>query len=393
MKRTRGLMVLTAGLVLAAIVAGGGQAVTSWPVVPSPNVGAGDNRLLGVAALSSTDAWAVGYFSEPEGGPRPLVERWDGDSWNVVPSPTTGVGAALADVAAVSPTDVWAVGRFNVEGTTEGTGRTLVQHWDGAEWQIVPSPNAGLEQRGNGSLADVFALASDDVWAVGSHYPREEFPTLQPLIEHWNGKKWEVVPGPSKSPGPWSELSGISGSGPSDIWAVGVRDVQVGETGTERALILHWDGEQWTRVPAPLPAGRLNPFKLHEVAALSPTNAWAVGVVATSKSHRAFVIHWDGKSWEIVPSASPSPQFEDLTGIAALSANRIWAVGTYYDADAKRMRTLVERWDGERFRQVPSASRGDSELKDVAAVRGARFAVGVRGLSPSRTLILQQLSD
>jgi hypothetical protein len=382
-------MILIAALVLATTASG---AESSWPIVTSPNVGAGNNTLLGVAALSPTDAWAVGHTSEPDGTPRTLIERWDGSSWVVVPSPNTGERSRLTAVAAVSPTDVWAVGRFDVEGTSEGTGRTLVQHWDGEDWQIVPSPNAGLEPRGNGSLAGVFALATDDVWAVGSHYPREMFPTLQPLIEHWNGDEWEVVPGPSVSPGPWSELADVSGSGPSDIWTVGVRDVEIGEGGTERALILHWDGQEWTRVPAPLPAGRLSPFRLNDVVALSPTNAWAVGVVATAKGHRGFVIHWDGKSWEIVPSASPSPQFVDLTGIAAFSASRIWAVGTYYDAEASRMRTLVERWDGERFRRVASGNRGDSELRDVAAVRDARFAVGVRGLSPTRTLIVQQIA-
>ena len=101
-------------------------------------------------------------------------------------------------------------------------------------------------------------------------------------------------------------------------------------------------------------------------------------------------MHSDGKSWEVVPSASPSPQFQDLTGIAATSASRIWAVGTYWDADAKRMRTLVERWDGERFRKVTSENRGSSELKDVAAISGARIGVGVRGQSPERTLVVQQ---
>ena len=128
MKRTtgaiRGALVLIAALVLATAAAG---AESSWPVVASPNVGAGDNTLLGVAALSPTDAWAVGEAADPDGGRRPLIEHWDGDSWTVVPSPSMGVSAGLAAVVGISPTDVWAVGRFNVEGTSEGTARTLVE--------------------------------------------------------------------------------------------------------------------------------------------------------------------------------------------------------------------------------------------------------------------------
>src|SRR5207253_6589063 len=33
-----------------------------WSVVPSPNVGASTNEFYGVAAVSSNDVWAVGYY-------------------------------------------------------------------------------------------------------------------------------------------------------------------------------------------------------------------------------------------------------------------------------------------------------------------------------------------
>jgi hypothetical protein len=156
---------------------------------------------------------------------------------------------------------------------------------------------------------------------------------------------------------------------------VGVRDAQVGDAFTERGLILHWDGGNWKRVRVPLPAFRLTPFTLHDVVALSPHNAWAVGVVGLRRSHRTLVLHWNGEAWERVRSANPSSKFQDLSGVAARYA-RVWAVGTYYDADARRQRTLVERWNGERFRKVSSGNRGESELNDVSAVRGVRFAVG-----------------
>jgi hypothetical protein len=218
-RRIREALCLIVALAVAAAGATGaaGAGGASWPVMASPNVGSGGNTLWGVTALSPEDAWAVGDVLDPAVGAHPLIEHWNGDAWTVVPSPTTGVSASPSAVAGISPTDVWAVGRFAVEGSSEAVGRTFVQHWNGSDWQIVPSPNAGIEPRGNGTLAGVFALATDDVWAVGSYYPRETNPTLQPLIEHWNGEEWEVVPGPSESPGPWSELSDVSGSGPTDI--------------------------------------------------------------------------------------------------------------------------------------------------------------------------------
>ena len=35
---------------------------TSWAIVPSPNMGTGNNHLNGVAAVSASDVWAVGYY-------------------------------------------------------------------------------------------------------------------------------------------------------------------------------------------------------------------------------------------------------------------------------------------------------------------------------------------
>jgi hypothetical protein len=398
--RLRRASILGAFLSALLVLAGAGgsdaqasRAPTAWPLVRSANIGSDDNHLAGVTALTPTDAWAVGSFRDTSSGQtRTLTQHWDGEAWTIVPSPNVGSGgiSVLEAAEANSSTDTWAVGYFTVEGSGEGTARTLVEHWDGGEWKVVPSPNAGLEKGGNGRLSDVFALASDDVWAVGSHFPETEFPTLQPLIEHWDGNSWEVVPGPSRSPGPWSEPKAVSGTGPADIWAVGVRDAQVGENFTERALILHWDGVAWQRMRAPLPAARMTPFLLHDVVAISPTDAWAVGVVALRHGHRTVVMHWDGESWKLVPSANPSADFQDLTGVAAVSATKVFAVGTYYDAGSHRMRTLVERWDGERFRKVSSGNRGDSQLNDVSAVRAVRFAVGESGLQPTRTLVLQR---
>ena len=361
---------------------------TAWPVVASPNVGSDENSLLGVTAVSPTNAWAVGWFHDGTSGvSKTLIQHWDGAAWTVVPSPNADAPSTLAAVDALSANDAWAVGRFVADTSSEAGGRTLTEHWNGSAWELVPSPNNGIEG-GNGNLRGVHALASDDVWAVGSYFPDVGAPTAQPLIEHWDGTGWQIVPGPSKSPGPWSELFAVSGTGPGDLWAVGVRDVSVGEEATERALILHWDGQEWKRMPAPRPAARLTPFLLHDVVAISPTNAWAVGAFATKRAHRTVVMHWDGEVWKLVRSANPSAQFQDLSGVAARSVRRVWAVGTYFDANASRMRTLVERWDGERFRKVSSGNRGDSVLHDVAAARHNRFAVGTSGEIRNRTLIL-----
>src|SRR5262245_24977394 len=70
--------------------------------------------LRGVAVVSATNAWAVGYTAPASASiPVTLIVHWNGTSWKQVPSPDpvhTGNGSGLNDVAVVSATDIWAVG-------------------------------------------------------------------------------------------------------------------------------------------------------------------------------------------------------------------------------------------------------------------------------------------
>src|SRR5207248_3279171 len=94
-----------------------------WNSVYSPNVGANDNKLNAVAAISTNDAWAVGSYSDQQfAGPnQTLTEHWDGSAWSVVPSGNPGASDdVLLGVAAVSPDDVWAVGYY-YDGSSDRT--------------------------------------------------------------------------------------------------------------------------------------------------------------------------------------------------------------------------------------------------------------------------------
>src|SRR6266542_3404528 len=118
----------------------------SWQKVTSPNVcgsNALDNELLGVDAISLSDAWAVGWSQEPSGPPyvkRTLTEHFDGSTWRIVPSPNPAndVQSVLYSVSGTSANDVWAVGSTH-DGNSPS--RTLIEHWDGTRWSIVPSPS------------------------------------------------------------------------------------------------------------------------------------------------------------------------------------------------------------------------------------------------------------
>jgi hypothetical protein len=135
---------------------------TAWKRVPSPNpAGPSDNNFLfGVAATSSTNAWAVGYYTQG-GDQHALILHWNGTAWRRVRGSVSGrFDSGLSGIAAISSRNAWAVGdQASING-----GQTLVAHWNGTAWKQVPTPNTGIDSL----LLGVAAPSSTDVWAVGS---------------------------------------------------------------------------------------------------------------------------------------------------------------------------------------------------------------------------------
>src|SRR5207237_796431 len=91
--------------------------------------------LNAVAGRSANDLWAVGRSEQT------LVEHWDGTLWSVIPSPNVSTGGdILYDVSALTVNDAWAVGAWRQPGPG-GIRQTLTEHWDGTQWTVVSSPN------------------------------------------------------------------------------------------------------------------------------------------------------------------------------------------------------------------------------------------------------------
>jgi hypothetical protein len=192
---------------------------SDWAPQPSPNPPSG-GYFLGVAAASASDAWAVGQTGPGPGegtGPsdRTLIEHWNGTAWTTVPSATPTTTGGLARVAVVSPSDVWAVG-----WTSTGTGtNALTEHWNGQAWTVVPVPASA----GKGvQLNAVTATSARDAWAVGQSNSHNCNPGCYTIIEHWNGCMWTVVPSPNRAY--LNPLFGIAIISRDNAWAVGSTD-------------------------------------------------------------------------------------------------------------------------------------------------------------------------
>jgi hypothetical protein len=307
-------------------------------MAPGPNVGDNSNTLNDVSAVSASDVWAVGdYRDNSTHATRTLVTHWDGIEWSVVPSPNASTDDnTLNDVWAVSARDVWAVGNYMDPGGT--TLRTLVIHWDGAEWSVVPSPNLSATFN---SLNAVSALSVDDVWAVGDY--RVSGASLRTLVMHWDGTSWSVVPSPNQ--GTMNNvLNDVSGAAPDDVWAVGFYASAGGGSG---ALILHWDGTSWSVVPTTYPE-YARP-QLYGVSAVSADEVWAAGVIHFGPSpSQSLVTRWNGTDWT---DNSPSISWgtHSTTAVSALSANDVWVVGQHRADTTGTFKAMMAHWNGAHW--------------------------------------------
>ncbi|HUS13447.1 MAG TPA: S-layer homology domain-containing protein [Chloroflexia bacterium] len=286
---------------------------TQWSeyALPSAIVG----RLNGISAISATDIWAVGWTNgDPNPDTNTLTLHWNGTAWSRVASPTVEGISELNDVAAIAADNVWAVGAVN------GTHGTLVEHWNGATWSIVPSPPQSFGD--NYILTEVAAVAPADIWAVGLIDQGSGF--QRTLTEHWDGATWSIVPSPDPG-GYYSRLDGVVALAADNVWAAGSYSTATGSD-PPRTLIEHWNGTAWTVVASPSPGLFFN--ALEDVTALAADDLWAVGLASDDLQLPDYtvVVHWDGATWSVEPSPNGPRRDNNLWGVAA-RAGLVWAVG------------------------------------------------------------------
>jgi hypothetical protein len=357
----------------------------NWTIVPNANPHI-HNHLLAIEPVAANDVWAVGYYYESTVGQAPdtaLIMHYDGTQWSEYALPTPIVGR-LNGISRVSASDIWAVGWTNESGTDTAT---LILHYDGTAWSRVSSPTV----EGISELNDVTAIASSDAWAVGSVNG-----THGTLVEHWNGSYWAIVPSPPQSFGDNYILTAVAALSANDIWAVGLIDQG---SGFQRTLTEHWNGSSWNIVSSPNPGSYYS--RLDGVTAIAPNDVWAVGSFSSasgSDPDMTLVEHWNGTAWSVVSSPSPGLFFNALRDVTAASANDVWAVGYASDDLQLPDYTVIEHWDGATWSVVSSPNsptQPDSNLWGVTARDGIVWAVGkgehkYDNNQPWDTLVLRQ---
>jgi hypothetical protein len=264
--------------------------------------------MSGISALAPDDVWAVGTDGDPNIGypPLPVVEHWDGQGWQLIPTPSLRRGGGLSGVVALSARNVWVVGET-------GDDAPLAERWDGRVWHVVRMAEIG----GYGELSAVDGVAADDVWAVGDA-GGESINTIDALAKHWIGGHWETVDTPTR------DDSDLGYESDDYLLAVDVRtktDAWAVHTGHVRSDLERWNGRTWsiTQVFPPVTA-------LAGVVAVSSDDAWAVGAEEPKNAKHPLIAHWDGHSWH-VQHLSFAGLRASLTGLSALTPTDVWTVG------------------------------------------------------------------
>jgi hypothetical protein len=183
-----------------------------WTIFRQQPVGQ-NSVLYGVTAVSANDAWAVGVYDDGT-STQGLIMHWDGTDWHDVSPYVAAVSSRLYSVVAVSADDVWAVGSYN--SFHHNHEQNLAMHWDGVNWSLVSSPSVGTSYD---TFFGVAAVSSSDVWAVGRYrgYPN----VTKTLVEHWDGTQWQVSPTPDNGIDAHL-LRGVAAVSADDIWGVGL---------------------------------------------------------------------------------------------------------------------------------------------------------------------------
>ena len=154
---------------------------------------------LGVSADATNDAWAVGFNGSDN--IRTSAMHWDGTNWKRMPTPNVGAGTnKLNGVLALAPNNVWAVGFSTPIASPEHAATlTLIEHFDGTSWAVVPSPNVGPNSANQSNrLFGLTANWANDIWAFGSYFTADGSGHQMTLLLHWDEPVGRPRPVPTR---------------------------------------------------------------------------------------------------------------------------------------------------------------------------------------------------
>jgi hypothetical protein len=341
-----------AALLLAAGLASPAEAATrgDFRPVPLPFFWP-NNSLYDVDAASPDSVWISGHQGEivipgpiPGTGQsipgNPVVRRWKEGRWVEYELQNLPNHASVTDVDAVAPEDVW----IGASRLGDGARGPYLGHFTGTRFEEVALPSASR-------TLDVHA-GTDGVWV-----------TVDSGVYRRTGDTWTHITTP-----PDTYLEEFTIRADDDIWVLGSTE-QNGRTVEAH----HWDGNSWTEVPVNQPPEGIG--GISDMVAVSPTEAWAVGIDYRTSPATSRMLHWDGTAWS---SVTPPPGYNALTRIVKGEDGTLWALGHNLDEPAKPglIHYSGGTWERVPTTAVPNRSNIHADALAVVPGTGALWTLG-----------------
>jgi hypothetical protein len=204
-----------------------------------------------------------------------------------------------------------------------------------------------------GRLTGVSCLSPSRCIAVGFY---GDVPGNGTLAETWDGRSWSIQATPGPAGARAAVLEGVSCPAPGTCVAVGSYQNAAGKNVT---LAEAWDGTSWSIQATPNPAGERR-GSLQAVSCGSATACTATGSYQAAGGRYATLAEaWDGTSWSIQPTPSPSATRNTLSAVSCTSPTACIAVGAAQKAPDERV-PLAEAWNGTTWsvQHMPSPPTG-----------------------------------
>src|ERR1700722_13231556 len=310
------------------------------PPLPSGGSSGSPEALTGLYAASPTDAWAVG-----QPGGNDAFEHWNGTSWTGQGLPAglataPGNSASVSFITGTSASNITAVGTGDIRtGPATITAESVAFHFNGTAWSEMTIP-------ANVELGPVLAFSATNLWSVNNNGD----------AEHFNGTTWTTTSLPVPTAQPGLDMTSISGSSPSDIWAAGTA-FNEGLHRNNSPVLEHFNGTSWSNVSVPVssPTGGLT-----AVVDISPTDAYAVTTVGA-------ILHWNGTTWTALNATTQTGAAVTGSAVAALSPTDVWIAGL----------NTLDNFNGTTWTSVPvPATTGLTPAGQTLASPDAAAAVG-----------------
>jgi hypothetical protein len=267
-------------------------------------LGSGGSKLSAITTTGGgSQVFAAGAILSSEGTDRSLIVHWTGDGWQRMGSRNRPGATDLYGIAARAAGDVWAVGSSSDDGFQ--TTSTLIEHWNGASWRIVRSPNPDQFQN---ELTHVSAGRDGSLFATG----HTSTGTL--LMRLLNGR-WRTVATPAVAGYGSTFLEGLAVRSAHNVWLAGYG--QRSSDGASRPLVEHWNGSTWTV----LPAANVAPQSYLSDIAVGGGRVVAVGTSFNDFGSRGIVEQFDGTAWSAVDTSTSG-----AAGFAAVASRRTLAL-------------------------------------------------------------------